>query len=87
MSNRNYTIDAMKGVGIFLVVLGHLMSPRSPLIYSFHMPLFFLLGGFLFRSDDILTFIKHKLFTIGIPILFFNVIYLIIYINNCGGGG
>lgn len=45
MKNRNYTIDTMKGIGIFLVV-GHLMSPRSPFIYSFHMPLFFLLGGF-----------------------------------------
>lgn len=87
MRNRNYAIDVMKGIGIFLVVLGHLMSPRSPFIYSFHMPLFFILGGFLFKSDGIVAFIKHKLFTIGIPILTFNAVYLIIYIDNIGGGG
>lgn len=80
ISNRSFTIDTMKGIGILLVVLGHLMSPRSPFIYSFHMSLFFLLGVFLFKSDNIFTFIKHKLFTIGMPILFFNVLYIIIYI-------
>lgn len=43
-------IDAAKGIGISLVVLGH--TPGVPgivavLIYSFHMPLFFFLAGFV----------------------------------------
>jgi len=43
-------IDAAKGIGILLVVLGH--SPGLPLfgvvlIYSFHMPLFFFISGFV----------------------------------------
>ncbi|MBQ6380591.1 MAG: acyltransferase family protein [Clostridia bacterium] len=39
-------IDIMKGLGILLVVLGHLVSEKQhQLIYAFHMPLFYLLSG------------------------------------------
>ena len=51
-------IDTARGVGIILVVLGHAIRPgmvAEPwcdflfgLIYSFHMPLFFVLSGFTF---------------------------------------
>lgn len=45
-----------KGIGIVLVVIGHFKPPESPLwwaeihhcIYTFHMPLFFVLSGFLY---------------------------------------
>jgi fucose 4-O-acetylase-like acetyltransferase len=51
-------IDFLKGFAIFLVVLGHVVqslysTPRFPqgvvshIIYSFHMPLFFFLSGYL----------------------------------------
>ncbi|MDR6121916.1 acyltransferase [Bacillus sp. SLBN-46] len=51
--NRDTTIDAAKGIGIILVVLGH--TPGLPMIlkeyiYSFHMPLFFLITGYLFNE-------------------------------------
>ncbi len=53
MPERLQFIDAAKAIGISLVVLGH--SPGLPgkaliLIYSFHMPLFFFLSGFLQTS-------------------------------------
>ncbi len=42
-------IDIAKGIGILLVVLGHLLSDVGGVlhdwIYSFHMPLFFILSG------------------------------------------
>lgn len=44
-------IDALKGVAIFLVVLGHVVTNREDFrrlynfIYSFHMPLFMFLAG------------------------------------------
>ena len=41
---RESTIDIMKGIGILLVVLGHTYY-NSQIIYSFHMPLFFILSG------------------------------------------
>jgi acyltransferase len=53
---RNQSIDAIKGVLIILVVAGHLFpgSVESDFgkwfIYSFHMPAFFFISGFLFSS-------------------------------------
>lgn len=53
-SDRNPVLDKLKAIGIVLVVLGH--APGIPkwlitLIYSFHMPLFFFLSGYLMSSD------------------------------------
>ena len=63
-SRREVWLDCLKGFGILLVVLGHVLSgyldaavyPEAwesfytvrTLIYSFHMPLFFLISGFTF---------------------------------------
>lgn len=46
--------DVLKGIGIVLVVLGHVthLTNLSTLIYSFHMPLFFMLTGFFDRPKD-----------------------------------
>lgn len=48
MSNRVVWVDIAKGLGIVLVIAGHLFrsdSYASVLIFSFHMPLFFFLAG------------------------------------------
>lgn len=49
--NRLTVIDAAKGLGIILVVLGHTQEPKllTLILYSFHMPLFFFLAGFTFN--------------------------------------
>ena len=41
-------LDQLKAVGFFLVILGHMDIPGAlnGWIYSFHMPLFFLVSGF-----------------------------------------
>ena len=39
-------VNNVKGFAIILVVLGHIASPFSSIIYSFHMPLFFIISGF-----------------------------------------
>lgn len=63
--NRVYWIDYAKGVGIFLVVIGHVCrglisgSILNPLvaksidqwIYAFHMPIFFFLSGLLIQRS------------------------------------
>lgn len=45
-------IDACKGIGILLVILGHTNVPSivHTIIYSFHMPLFFIISGYLFSE-------------------------------------
>lgn len=42
------TFDLMKGIGILCVIAGHYVENTRPFVYSFHMPLFFILGGFFF---------------------------------------
>lgn len=60
MDKRLDFIDIAKGIGIFLVVLGHSLVPQIResvpaakflwiFIYNFHMPLFFFLSGWLFE--------------------------------------
>ncbi len=47
-------IDALKGLGIITVVIGHTCNPDSNLatfIFSFHMPLFFFISGYLFNLN------------------------------------
>lgn len=61
MQNYNQTADFMKGLLIILVVIGHVLLDRlmeSPLryfIYSFHMPLFFFVGGYLVHIPKLAT--------------------------------
>ena len=49
-------IDALRGIGLFFVVLGHSFGYRwDPVrlwIYSFHMPLFFFISGLTFRDES-----------------------------------
>ncbi|MBX6362204.1 MAG: acyltransferase family protein [Acidobacterium ailaaui] len=46
-------VDICKGLGIICVVLGHAMDGTAlqRFIYTFHMPLFFFLSGFLHRAQ------------------------------------
>lgn len=43
-SGRDIRLDIMKGIGIMLVVYGH-VSHQHAFFYLFHMPLFFILSG------------------------------------------
>ena len=49
---RNPTFDIMKGIGILAVIIGHCSIPTlfRTFIFSWHMPLFFILGGFLYKE-------------------------------------
>lgn len=83
-------IDTARGICIFLVVLGHTILPHSWLVYvfSFHMPFFFFLSGYLYNPEkypDWLTFTKQKIRTILWPYLTFftlNYIYWLFYFNS-----
>lgn len=70
--NRIEYIDVAKGVAILLVVVGHVSSLPAPIkssLYSFHMPLFFLLSGFFFRQEDTFSTAKRMIPTIVVPYL------------------
>jgi len=87
--NRIAWIDTARGISIALVVLGHTILPHPWLVYvfSFHMPLFFFLSGYLFnpqRHPDWWQFLKKKALTLLLPYLIFyllNYIYWILRFN------
>lgn len=56
MYSRITYIDIAKGIGILLVIAGHLFrydSYISTVIFSFHMPLFFFLSGMVEHYQDV----------------------------------
>lgn len=83
--NRIDWIDMAKGYGMLAVIIAHIVysGPLHEWIYTFHMPLFFFLSGYVFSNKDKFDlFIKKKAksllipyFTLGIPMVAFKVLY------------
>jgi fucose 4-O-acetylase-like acetyltransferase len=84
-SLRLHWIDALKGFGIILVVFGHYVLPIAldTYIFSFHMPLFFFISGFLFNfpkyAESTANFVKGRLFSIIVPYFGFAVLTCLLY--------
>lgn len=79
-------IDAAKGIGIALIVIGHVWSMTKPslayqIIYGFHVPLFFLLAGLTFNPDRESTTgaLARKARTLLIPYLCFGLLGYCVY--------
>lgn len=71
-------IDIAKGIGILLVLLGHLLPNESVLksaIYSFHMPLFFVTYGIVMKQYSFKEIIKRRTQTILIPYVLWALIF------------
>lgn len=71
-------LDIAKGLGMLGVVWAHINSsgPLCTYFYFFHMPLFFIISGMLFRTDRQKTFIGffvHKLKTLFVPYVIYSV--------------
>lgn len=82
-------LDIGKGVGILLVMLGHadIPSPLRTYIYTFHMPFFFFLSGYLFtmkKFPNLSAFLSKRTKTLITPYLFFSFIaylwFIFVYI-------
>lgn len=86
-STRIDYIDIAKGIGIIFVIIGHNISPDTIIlkfIYSFHMPLFFFIAGYLFEKKQyhtrpIKSILKTRLQGIIYPYLTLSVFNLILY--------
>lgn len=76
---RIVSLDFLKAIAILSVVMGHIASPFSSFIFSWHMPAFFVASGFLLGMRDaqhamISVFSKRDLFHLGGYYLFFGVL-------------
>lgn len=62
--------DIAKGIGIILMILGHMSLQNEYLknfIYSFHMPLFFIISGYFYKKRENKVCIKNILKKLIIP--------------------
>ena len=84
-------LDYAKGIGILLVVLAHIYCFNPDInrellviwIYSFHMPLFFIVSGMLLKyknENDIKKVIISRIKGLLIPYLFFSLLSIIVKI-------
>lgn len=96
MKERIHWIDISKGIAIILVVIGHVISSyhqaglyndshlfnfTTQFIYSFHMPLFMIISGYLSglrkpKGTKIQQIIQY-LINYGIPYIIFSVVWVL----------
>lgn len=81
-NKRKNWIDIAKGIGIILVIAEHWFQKDlalfSNLVCSFHMPLFFVLGGVLYKELDMDVLIVRRFKSILMPYFIFACIDLLI---------
>lgn len=84
---RDITFDIMKGIAIIAVLIGHtdgLNIWEKNFIYSFHMPLFFILSGYFFKdkNETVSNIAKKDFKRLIVPYLFtclFLLMYTVLY--------
>lgn len=85
--NQNKTaryewVDIAKFIGLFLMILGHkeLLDTRSTnVIFSFHMPLFFILSGMLHKDYDFKTALRKVWYSLLRPFLIIAASWCLIF--------
>lgn len=85
MEERLKWIDITKGIAILLVIIGHTV-PRNTLawnfIFSFHMPIFFIISGYLFHENKLKNLIIKNIKRIIIPYLGTSLIILLVAFSS-----
>ena len=86
---RDNTVTIVKAIGVILMVLGHALPVDHMIvymIYTFHMPLFFLMSGYCFKEKylgDAKQFLLRKLRGIYVPYVTFSLIFLALHNVFC----
>lgn len=87
---RDTTLDAMKGVAIMAMVIGHRSFFMRDLIYSFHMPLFFIIAGYVYKQRIIKDAMLRDARRLLLPYLIIGLITLLgmfVVKYECSVGG
>ena len=77
-------VDIAKGIGIILVVFGHIKYIYCDEIYlvikQFHMPLFFISGYFIkICNINLKSEIYKKIKTLYVPFVVINVLFVVLH--------
>ena len=79
---RNNRIDVMKGIAIILMVMGHSGFYFTSFIYLFHMAVFFMISGYLFRAErnadfgGLCKYIFRKIKGIWLPAFVWSTVFI-----------
>ena len=84
IKQRLHYLDNLKGFAILMVILGHCVQYRIAgyeynlifrIVYSFHMPLFFMISGYLSHksSPSIISIIRKRAYQLLIPYFCFGI--------------
>lgn len=81
---RNATISIAKGIGIILMVIGHAEAPEllTNIIYTFHMPLFFITAGYFFKrkhSEEPWQFCCSRFRGLYKPFVIWSIVFLLLH--------
>jgi fucose 4-O-acetylase-like acetyltransferase len=75
---KNEGVIFLKCIGIIAVILGHISSPYGGFIFSWHMPLFFLLSGFFIKTEcGPVDFFNKEFKRLIVPYFIFSLFALI----------
>jgi fucose 4-O-acetylase-like acetyltransferase len=97
-TNRDQMLDVLKGIAIFLVLLGHSIqygsgasflrsslffdNPLFKAIYSFHMPLFMIVSGYIFSytvaRHSFSQILRSRFTQLLLPIFVWNALFSIV---------
>ena len=70
--DRDMTFDLMKGVAIIAMLCGHCIIPQTlhHFIYMWHMPLFFIVSGYFYRTKPFKDFWHGTFRSLFVPYAF-----------------
>lgn len=74
--NRNLTLDFAKGAAILLMLLDHILG-HGKIITSFHMPLFFIVSGYLLKEETWKNTLRKKAKGLLLPYVAFSMAALL----------
>ncbi len=86
---REEFMDIFRGLGIIVMIMGHISNGFGDkfdyFIHAFHMPMFFFVSGYFFRScqnesPKVLDYIYKKVKTLIVPYIFFGLFHYIIWL-------
>lgn len=77
--NRIKVLDNTKGFLILLIIIGHVFTEGflHDIIYTFHVPAFFIISGMTLKKQPIIQFISKKFRSLIIPMLSFEILFCI----------
>ena len=82
-NNRIIVLDQLKGLGILFMIIGHIEFAEciNKYIYSFHMPLFFVVSGYVYKKSTLKfeKYIKIQAKLLLVPYLVCGIFFSIIF--------